>query len=59
MLEVSGINVFYGQVQALFDVSLSIGDQEMVSIIGANGAGKSTLMNTIAGLIKPASGEIT
>jgi len=59
MLEVSGINVFYGQVQALFDVSLTVGDQEMISIIGANGAGKSTLMNTIAGLIKPAKGEIT
>ena len=59
MLEVSGVNVFYGQVQALFDVSLTVGDHEMISIIGANGAGKSTLMNTIAGLIKPAKGEIT
>ncbi len=58
MLEISGVNVFYGQVQALFDVSVTVGEHEMISIIGANGAGKSTLMNTIAGLIKPATGEI-
>ena len=45
MLKVNGIDVYYGKVQALFDVSIEVGDNEIVSIIGANGAGKTTLMN--------------
>ena len=44
MLKVNGIDVYYGKVQALFDVSIEVGDNEIVSIIGANGAGKTTLM---------------
>ena len=59
MLEVKNLNVFYGKVQALFDISFSVEENEMVSIIGSNGAGKSTLMNTIVGITKPASGEIS
>ena len=58
MLEVKHINVFYGKVQALFDLSLAVGEQELVSIIGSNGAGKTTLMSTIAGLNKSVGGEI-
>ncbi|MHB1315438.1 MAG: ABC transporter ATP-binding protein [Christensenellales bacterium] len=58
MLEVKNINVFYGRVQALHDVSIELKGNEMVSIIGANGAGKTTLMSTIVGLIHPSSGEI-
>lgn len=59
MLKVDKINVFYGKVQALFDASFEISDNEIVSVIGANGAGKSTLMKTIMGLNKTRSGSIT
>jgi len=58
MLEVKNVSVFYGKVQALFDVSLTVGERELVSIIGSNGAGKTTLMSTIAGLNKSVGGEI-
>lgn len=58
MLKVNGIDVFYGKVQALFNVSFAIGEQEVVSIIGANGAGKTTLMKSIMGINKPRSGSI-
>lgn len=53
MLKVNGIDVYYGKVQALFDVSIEVGDNEIVSIIGANGAGKTTLMKSIMGINKP------
>ncbi len=58
MLEVKGINVFYGESQALYDVSLTVKKGEFVTIIGPNGAGKTTIMNTIMGLLKPKSGSI-
>lgn len=58
MLKVNKINVFYGKVQALYDVSLEVGENEIVSIIGANGAGKTTLMKTIMGINRPKSGTI-
>ena len=58
MLKVEKINVFYGQVHALWDVSIEIQPKEIVSIIGANGAGKSTLIKTIMGINKVSSGEI-
>lgn len=57
-LEVDGINVFYGDVQVIFDLSLEMEEGEVVSIIGGNGAGKSTLLKTISGLMHPQSGEI-
>ncbi|MCC8026990.1 MAG: ABC transporter ATP-binding protein [Clostridium sp.] len=58
MLKVNGIDVYYGKVQALFDVSIEVGDHEIVSIIGANGAGKTTLMKSIMGINKPRKGTI-
>jgi branched-chain amino acid transport system ATP-binding protein len=50
--------VFYGDVQALWDVSLAVRPGEFVAVIGSNGAGKTTLLNTIAGLLKSRGGEI-
>lgn len=58
MLEVKNINVFYGESQALYDVSLNVKEGEFVTIIGANGAGKTSIMNTIMGLMNPQSGHI-
>jgi len=58
MLEISHIDVYYGDLQALWDVSLTIGDGEIVTLIGSNGAGKSTLMKTISGLLKVRAGYI-
>lgn len=58
MLEVSSLNVKYGQIHALRDVSLSVAAGRIVAVIGANGAGKSTLMMTLAGLLEPVGGEI-
>lgn len=58
-LEIKGIDVLYGDVQVLFDLSLRVEQGEVVSIIGGNGAGKSTLLKTISGLIHASAGEIT
>ncbi len=58
MLTVRHIDAFYGPIQALHQVSIEIGEEEIISIIGANGAGKSTLMKSIVGLCKPENGEI-
>jgi branched-chain amino acid transport system ATP-binding protein len=57
MLEVKNLNVFYGKLQILWDLSVQIGN-ESVGLFGPNGAGKTTLINTILGLVKPVSGEI-
>lgn len=58
MLSINHIDAFYGPIQALHQVSLEVGDNEIISIIGANGAGKSTLMKSIVGLCKVENGEI-
>ena len=58
MLEVEGIHTYYGQIQALRDVSVSVEEGEIVTIIGANGAGKSTMLKTPSGLLKPRKGSI-
>jgi len=59
LLEVKNIDVFYGDVQVIFGLSLCVEEGEVVSIIGGNGAGKSTLLKTISGLMHPTKGEIT
>jgi len=59
MLKISDLNVFYGAIHALCDVSLNVEEGEVVSIIGSNGAGKSTLLRTISGLIRPRTGGVT
>jgi branched-chain amino acid transport system ATP-binding protein len=58
MLEVNGIDVFYGNVQALWDVSFRVERGEVVTIIGANGAGKSTTLRTVSGLMRPRQGQV-
>jgi branched-chain amino acid transport system ATP-binding protein len=58
MLEVQNLNVFYGELHILKDVSLIVREGEIVSVIGANGAGKSTLLHSIGGIIPSASGYI-
>ena len=59
LLRVSGLDAWYGDFQALFDVSVSVAEGEVVAIIGANGAGKSTLLGTIAGLLPRTAGSVT
>jgi branched-chain amino acid transport system ATP-binding protein len=59
MLEVQNIDVFHGDIQALWDVSLRVSEGEMVALIGANGAGKTTLVETISGLLRAKAGAIT
>jgi branched-chain amino acid transport system ATP-binding protein len=58
LLELKNVDVYYGDVQVIFDLSLTIDEGEVVSIIGSNGAGKSTLLKTLSGLMTPARGEI-
>jgi branched-chain amino acid transport system ATP-binding protein len=59
MLEVKGVNAFYGAVQALRNISLSVKIGDIVTIIGANGAGKTTLLKTVIGLIAEHNGTIS
>ena len=58
MLEIKDLNVFYGAIHALKGISLTVGDGELVSLIGANGAGKTTTLHTISGLLHAASGSV-
>ena len=58
MLSVKNINVFYGSIHAIKDVSFHVNEGEIVTLIGANGAGKTTTMHAISGLLKLRSGEI-
>jgi branched-chain amino acid transport system ATP-binding protein len=58
MLRVENLSVFYGDAQALDDVSLAVDEGAIVAIVGANGAGKTSLIRTIAGMHRPASGRI-
>jgi branched-chain amino acid transport system ATP-binding protein len=58
MLDVKNIDVYYGDAQALWDVSFSVKQGEIVTLVGSNGAGKSTTLKAISGLVPPSSGEI-
>jgi branched-chain amino acid transport system ATP-binding protein len=58
VLEIRNIDVFYGDVQVLWDISFEVKQGEVVALIGANGAGKSTTLKTISGLLRPRSGSI-
>ena len=59
MLEVKGVDVFYGDVQVLWDVSFNVQKGEIVALIGANGSGKTTSLNTISSILKPRKGSVT
>ena len=58
ILSVQGINVYYGAIHAIKDVSLTVNEGEIVTLIGANGAGKSTTLQTISGLLRSKTGDI-
>ena len=58
MLKVENLNVYYGAIHVIRDVSFEVNDGEIVTLIGANGAGKSTILKTISGLVHPRSGDI-
>ena len=58
LLEISNINVFYGRVQALRGVTISVDAGEIVALIGSNGAGKTTTLRTVSGLMHPTGGKI-
>lgn len=59
MLKVENIDVFYGNIHALKDVSFQVNEGEVVALIGANGAGKSTSLKTVSGMMHPRNGSIT
>jgi len=58
MLELKNIKTFYGNIQALKDVSIQISEGEIITLIGANGAGKSTTLMSICGIVPPRTGEV-
>jgi branched-chain amino acid transport system ATP-binding protein len=58
LLEIKDIDVFYGDIQALWGVSLQVEEGTIVALVGANGAGKTTLLKTISGLVRSSRGEI-
>lgn len=58
MLNVDSLNVYYGKIHALKDVSFCVEDGEVVALIGANGAGKSTTLKTISGMLRSKTGSI-
>ncbi len=59
MLKVEDMHVYYGAIHAVKGVSFTVGEGEIVALIGANGAGKSTILKTVSGLMHPRSGSIT
>lgn len=58
MLELRNINTFYGNIQALHDITLHVEQGEIITLIGANGAGKSTILMSVCGIVPPREGEI-
>ena len=59
MLKVEGLNVYYGAIHALHDVSFEVKKGETVTLIGANGAGKTTILHTVSGLVRAKSGTVS
>jgi len=59
LLEIEGISVHYGRIRAIRNMSFTVNEGEVVSLIGANGAGKTTTMRTISGILNPTAGKIT
>ncbi len=59
MLKVQGLNVYYGAMHVLKDISFEVNEGEIVTLIGANGAGKTSTLHAISGLVRPRSGDIT
>jgi branched-chain amino acid transport system ATP-binding protein len=59
LLEVKGIDVFYGDAQALWNVSLRVEEGEIVTLLGSNGAGQTTLLKTVSGLLRPRAGSVS
>ncbi len=58
MLEIKDLNVYYGMIHAIKDVSFEVNEGEIIALIGANGAGKTTILHTVSGLLQPKSGSI-
>ena len=58
MLSVEGINVYYGAIHAIKDISFHVNEGEIVTLIGANGAGKSTFLKILSGQLEPTKGEV-
>ncbi|GAB2871910.1 ABC transporter ATP-binding protein [Streptomyces mayteni] len=58
LLELRDLHVYYGAIEALKGVSLTVGEGEVVALLGANGAGKSTTLKTASGMIQPRAGEV-
>jgi branched-chain amino acid transport system ATP-binding protein len=58
MLDVSGLQVAYGDLTTLWDVSFTVGQGDLVALVGANGAGKTTTLRAISGLLRPRSGSV-
>ena len=57
ILELQDVDVFYGDFQALFSISFTVEEGQTFAVIGANGAGKSTMLKTVAGVLRPRSGQ--
>lgn len=58
MLRIENINAFYGDLQALWDISFQVNEGELVALVGPNGAGKTTTLRVISGLLRPRSGRV-
>ncbi|HET7483441.1 MAG TPA: ABC transporter ATP-binding protein [Actinomycetota bacterium] len=59
MLELTNVSAFYGPIQVLFGINLSVGDGEIVALLGTNGAGKTTILRVVSGILRPRSGEVS
>jgi branched-chain amino acid transport system ATP-binding protein len=58
LLEITDLNTYYGNIHALHGISLTVDDNEIVTLIGGNGAGKTTTLNSISGIVRPHSGSV-